>query len=102
MKDEKELKKSTDVLKESTNDKELTAVPKKSVSEKAATPTGLLCRKFAGVDRKFVHFSFVLDSLESDRILDPKKYETLPGSNIKTLQVEDVHTLLVRPCSEQG
>ena len=44
MKDEKELRKSMDVLKESTNDKELTDVPKKSVSENAATPTGILCR----------------------------------------------------------
>ena len=85
MKDEKELRKSTDVLKESTNDKELIGVPKKSVSENAATPTGLLCRKFAGGVWKFIHFSFVLDSLESDRILDPKNYEMLPGRNVKKL-----------------
>ena len=73
MKDAKELKKSTDVLKVSTNDKEVTDVPKKSVSEITATATGLLCRKFAGGDWIFIHFLFVLDSLESDRILDPKK-----------------------------
>ena len=102
MKDEKELRKSTDVVKESTNDKELMDVPKKSVSENAATPTGLLCRKFAGGDWKFIHFSFVLDSLESDRILDPKKYEMLPGPNVKKLQVKEVRPLLARQCSEQG
>ena len=102
MKDEKELRKSTDTLKESTNDKELMDVPKKSVSENAATPTGLLCRKFAGGDWKFIHFSFVFDSLESDRILDPKKYEMLPGPNVKKLQVKDVRPLLARQCSEQG
>ena len=72
MKDEKELRKSTDVLKEPTKDKELTDVPKKSVSENTATATALLCRKFAGGDWKFLHFSFVLDTLKSDRILDPK------------------------------
>ena len=102
MKDEKELRKSTDVLKEPTNDKELTDVPKKSVSENTATATGLLCRKFAGGDWKFLHFSFVLDSLKSDRILDPKKYEMLPGPNVKKLQVKDVRPLLARQCSEQG
>ena len=94
MKDEKELRKSTDILKESTNDKELTDVRKKSVSENAATPTGIECRKFAGGDWKFFDFSFVLDSLESDCILDSKKYEMLPGPNVMILQVKDVRPLL--------
>ena len=89
MKDEKKLRKPTDVLKEPTNDKKLTDVPKKSVSENTATATGLQCRNFAGGDWKFIHFSFVLDSLESGRILDPKKYEMLPGQNVKTLQIRD-------------
>ena len=86
----------------STNDKEVTDVPKKSVSEITATATGLLCRKFAGGDWIFIHFLFVLDSLESDRILDPKKYEMLPGPNVKKLQGKDVRPLLARQCSEQG
>ena len=101
MKDEKELRKSTD-FEESANGKELKNVLKKTVSENTATATGLLCRKFAGGDWSFIHVSFVLDSLKSDRILDPKKYEMLPGPNVKKIQVKDVRPLLARQCSEQS
>lgn len=59
------------------------------------------CRVFAGGDMTFIKYDYIIDSLESEVILDPysDKYRLTPGSNITKIIVNDVKPLLMEQIS---